>query len=45
MDLTDYRKEIDSIDEEICKLFARRMTVVNEIGEFKRENDIPVNSG
>ena len=45
MDLTDYRKEIDTIDEEICKLFAKRMTVVNEIGEFKRENDIPVNSG
>ena len=45
MDLTDYRKEIDSIDEDICKLFAKRMTVVNEIGEYKRSHDIPVTAG
>ena len=45
MDLTDYRKEIDSIDDDICRLFTKRMKVVNEIGEYKREHDIPVNSG
>ena len=45
MDLTDYRKEIDSIDEEICHLFQQRMKVVNEIGEYKRSHDIPVSAG
>ncbi len=45
MDLTDYRNKIDSIDDEICRLFTERMNVVNEIGEYKRSHDLPVNSG
>lgn len=45
MDLTDYRNQIDSIDDEICRLFTERMKVVNEIGEYKRSHDLPVNSG
>lgn len=44
MELTDYRKEIDSIDDEICRLFTKRMQVVNNIGEFKRSHDVPVSS-
>ena len=44
MDLTDYRNKIDSIDDEICRLFTERMNVVNEIGEFKRSHDVPVSS-
>ncbi len=45
MELSDYRKEIDSIDDEICRLFTQRMQVVNSIGEYKRSHDVPVNSG
>lgn len=45
MELTDYRKQIDDIDNEICRLFKERMNVVNEIGEYKRSHDLPVNSG
>ena len=45
MELSDYRKQIDNIDDEICRLFAERMNVVNEIGEYKRSHDLPVNSG
>jgi len=45
MELSDYRKEIDSIDDEICRLFSKRMQVVNNIGEFKRDHDVPVNNG
>ena len=45
MDLTDYRKQIDSIDDDICRLFQQRMQVVNTIGEYKREHDIPVSAG
>ena len=44
MELSDYRKEIDSIDDEICRLFTQRMHVVNNIGEFKRSHDVPVSS-
>ena len=44
MELSDYRKQIDSIDDDICRLFQKRMEVVNAIGEFKRENEIPVNA-
>lgn len=44
MDLKDYRDKIDSIDDQICNLFQQRMEVVNAIGEFKRENEIPVSA-
>ena len=44
MELSDYRKQIDNIDDEICRLFAERMNVVNEIGEYKRTHDVPVSS-
>ena len=44
MELSDYRKQIDNIDDEICRLFTERMNVVNEIGEFKRSHDVPVSS-
>ena len=44
MELSDYRKEIDSIDDEICRLFTQRMHVVNSIGEYKRSHDVPVSS-
>lgn len=45
MDITDYRKQIDGIDDEICRLFAKRMEVVYSIGKYKSEHDVPLNSG
>lgn len=42
MEISDYRKQIDTIDEQLVKLFTRRMEVSAEIGRFKQENDIPV---
>ena len=42
MDLQDYRKQIDEIDEELVKLFCSRMEVAAKIGEFKKENNIPI---
>ncbi len=45
MDLTDYRKQIDGIDDEICRLFAKRMGVVYNIGKYKSEHDVPLNNG
>lgn len=40
--LDELRKEIDSIDEEMRILFEKRMTIVKEIGNYKKENSIPI---
>lgn len=40
--LEKLRKEIDKIDNGIVKLFAKRFQVVGKIGEFKKENNMPV---
>lgn len=36
MDLSDYRKQIDKIDDELVKLFSRRMETAARIAECKR---------
>lgn len=40
--LDDLRKEIDLIDSEIVNLIAKRIEVVKKVGQFKKENNIPV---
>ena len=42
MELQELRTEIDRIDDELVKLFARRMAVSQQIGDYKRENRLPV---
>ncbi len=42
MDLTDYRKNIDEIDEKLVKLFIERMGVSAEIAKYKTQQGIPV---
>ena len=42
MDLKDYRSQIDTLDDEICQLFGRRMALVEAIGAYKREHKVPV---
>ena len=42
MDLNDYRKEIDSIDDQLIALFARRMETAEKIAEYKRVNGLRV---
>ncbi len=42
MDLNDYRKEIDSIDEQIVSLFSKRMEIAKKIGEYKKKNGLEV---
>ena len=39
---SELRKRIDDIDEELVKLFAKRMEVSAEIAQYKKENGIPV---
>ncbi len=40
MDIEEYRKQIDDIDSEICRLFAQRMQVVTDIARYKKENNM-----
>ena len=42
MDITDYRKQIDEIDDQMVELFARRMAVASEIARYKQEKGLPV---
>lgn len=42
MDIKDYRQDIDRIDSELTKLFCERMEVAAKIGNYKKENGLPV---
>ena len=40
--LEDLRKEIDKCDKKIVELLVKRFEIVKQIGEFKKQNNIPV---
>lgn len=40
--LENLRNEIDVVDEELLKLFARRLGLVERIGKVKRAEKLPV---
>lgn len=42
MDLQDYRGEIDRLNAEIVDAVSRRMKVVDEIAQVKKEKDIEI---
>ena len=42
MDLEDYRKEIDRVNQEIVDAVSRRMNVVEEIGQYKKHHGMNV---
>lgn len=41
MDLTECRKNIDRIDDEILKLFLERMSIAASVAEYKQKNNMP----
>lgn len=41
-DLSEIRKDIDRIDDELMALFKERMDCAKEVGYYKKERDIPV---
>ena len=41
-DLLDIRKEIDLVDDEIIKLFVKRMGLIKEIAEVKKNSNVLV---
>ncbi len=41
-DLSEYRKELDAIDEQLVSLFCRRMNLCGKVGEWKKEHGKPI---
>lgn len=41
-DLNEIRKEINSIDEQLVKLFVQRMDCSKAVAEYKKANNIPI---
>lgn len=42
MDLTECRKQINEIDDQMKALFLKRMEVVSEVAKYKIENNMPI---
>jgi chorismate mutase len=42
MDISEWRKKIDAIDEQIVELISQRAHAARAIGELKRNSDLPV---
>ena len=42
MDLQDYRKQIDLVDDELVEQFNQRMDIIRDIVDFKMENNLRV---
>lgn len=42
MDLSEFRKEIDFIDEQIVELLRKRFSICDDIAEYKRTNGLPI---
>ena len=42
MDISDWRREIDKIDEQLVALINKRAAAAKAIGELKRASNLPV---
>ena len=42
MDITELRQQINEIDDELVKLFVRRMETSAQIADYKKENNLPI---
>jgi monofunctional chorismate mutase len=42
VNLETLRNEIDLIDQEMMKLFKKRMEVSKKVGQYKKENGLPI---
>ena len=42
MDLQEIRAQIDGIDDELVRLFERRMALAGDVAAYKREQGLPV---
>lgn len=42
MDLKELRAQIDDIDDELVKLFCKRMNIAAQVADYKKENGLPI---
>ena len=42
MEIGELRKEIDSIDRELVRLFRARMDISAQVADYKRERNLPI---
>jgi len=42
MDLQNYREQIDTIDDELLRLFRERMNIARQVALYKKEHNLPV---
>lgn len=42
MDLKELRNQIDTIDDDLVRLFAKRMEISAQIADFKKANNLPI---
>ncbi|MGM9601301.1 MAG: chorismate mutase, partial [Faecousia sp.] len=42
MDIQELRGQIDNIDDELVKLFGKRMEISAQIADYKKENNLPI---
>jgi chorismate mutase len=42
MEIADWRKQIDAMDEQIVQLISKRAEAAKAIGELKRTSELPV---
>jgi len=42
MSLEEYREEIDRVNKEIAQKIAERMDIVDEVGKYKKENNMEI---
>ena len=40
--LTSLRSEIDLLDRELIRLFAKRLALVSQVGQVKHRNGLPI---
>ena len=42
MDLNELRTEINAIDDELLRLFLRRMEVAGQVADYKKAHQLPI---
>ena len=42
MDIADWRKKIDEIDQQLVEILNRRAQAAQEIGRLKRQSEMPI---
>ena len=42
MELKDIREQIDSVDDQLVKLFVQRMELSAQVADYKKANNMPI---